>query len=228
MRQKNTEKKITRVEVLVHPFFDVYHSERRIPPLTAKQYQHFADLWKTRAKRIAGNPTAVLVYVKSHIEIEAQKYRERWGVPESEPELKKIYLLEKQLVSFLKRMLGNRFIENVEYREGSPNQYYISFKKLAGELKKRNFMLSSHPVLKVYGGYKEACAVNQFSFLMGLKDRFKNVFSGFRDWHENSSLIEGLCYTKYGDNSIGVRQRPKNFSKRKIHPKKKQKTRRIR
>jgi len=110
------QREVSRVEILVHPFYDFYHPSRwaagadgkwgDLQPISADQFEKIIEKWKIRIREIVSDPSAVLIIVKSGYERNDMRINARdfhFGDKEAIAAGKKKYLErtreEKQIAS---------------------------------------------------------------------------------------------------------------------------------
>jgi hypothetical protein len=172
--KKGNPREISRIEILVHPFYDFYNSLRAkgFQPASAQETTHLAGKWKQRIREIASDPNAILVIVRSAYEMGLAKPS---FAGHSGEEIKQIKAIEADFYAFAKKCLerkarddsnatpANRlFLGLEEDKYAGTTDRYIDQYKFLSELEKRNMKVGGRPELWAYGGYTLNCVAGQF------------------------------------------------------------------
>lgn len=161
MGPEKVPRTISRVEVLVHPFHDIYPgSWGGGGCVSEEQLTHTITKWKQRVKEIVADPNAALVIVKSIVE---QRERPRQTTKEKE----RLLLMEREFYQFAKKHLERKAMGKnspggrLFVCSNNSTQYLIK-EELVKKMEKRNMRLSKKPVFWVYGSYTTNCVKRQF------------------------------------------------------------------
>ncbi|GEM_PF-3216247 len=222
MAEKNNARAITRVELLVHPFYDLYLSSREIcliglPPFSYEELADKAEKWKRRAEEIKNDPNAILIIVRSGFEKghPATRFGEavfgRRFRGHGEEEIARIRKLEEEFYNFVgKRVPRERLFTGMERsnfrRPRSIYDYALDIGKFKKELKGRNLQLGPELLVEAYGTYTSHCTKNEFL-------RFCKRFSRLCRISRKSRVVRELSLPKGDPPKRETRWRGRRFRK---------------